>query len=103
MFAWLSTPRDTYADPVRSRRALDERPAGPHSTQVSGVHESPTRPAPYVEEARRSGADLGSIPLSELHVDFEPIVELSSGATLGFEALPRCAAEGLADLEELSV
>jgi EAL domain-containing protein (putative c-di-GMP-specific phosphodiesterase class I) len=70
--------------------------------QVSGVHESPTQPAPYAEEAMLFGnALLGSVPEDALRVQFRPLVALRSGKTFAFEALPRCDIEGLTDTEDL--
>jgi EAL domain-containing protein (putative c-di-GMP-specific phosphodiesterase class I) len=77
----------------------DSRPVS-SNTHTSGVHEAPTQPAPYVEEAP-SAALIGSIPLSEVTVLFQPLVALASGQTLGFEAVPRCQLAELSDLEEL--
>jgi EAL domain-containing protein (putative c-di-GMP-specific phosphodiesterase class I) len=70
--------------------------------QVSGVHESPTHPAPYVEEPMLFGnAFLGSVPADALRVLFQPLVALRSGKTFAFEALPRCEVEGLTEAEDL--
>lgn len=68
--------------------------------QVSGVHEAPTQPAPYVEE---TAFDLlvGSIPLESLTALFVPIVSLRSGRTFAFEALPHCTLAGMSQSEEL--
>ncbi len=68
--------------------------------QVSGVHEAPTQPAPYLEETRFD-ALVGSIALDTLTARFRPIVSLRSGRTFAFEALPYCTAEGLSETEEL--
>lgn len=69
-------------------------------TQVSGVHDSPTQPAPYLEGP--PGSELiGSIPLESLTALFQPIASLRSGRTLAFEAMAYCSAVGLTDTEEL--
>lgn len=69
------------------------------SAHLSGVHDAPTQPAPYVEEL--GDADVGSIPAREVYAAFEPIVELDSGRTEGFEVHARCRVEGLQQPEEL--
>jgi EAL domain-containing protein (putative c-di-GMP-specific phosphodiesterase class I) len=69
-------------------------------TQVSGIHQSPTSPAPYLEDLPAEGL-VGSVPVEALTAYFQPIVVLRSGKTFGFEAIPHCAAEGLTDREEL--
>ncbi|HEX2676561.1 MAG TPA: hypothetical protein VHM19_07970, partial [Polyangiales bacterium] len=46
-------------------------------TQVSGVHEAPTQPAPYVEETP-SESLVGTIPVEALGARFVPIVSLRS-------------------------
>lgn len=68
---------------------------------VSGVHTSETSPAPYLEELERANRLVGSIPLDEITTDFQPIVNLLSGATEGYEALPRCGGEGLTEPSDL--
>lgn len=73
-------------------------------TQVSGVHQSPTSPAPYLDDIPVEGLGdglVGSVPAESLTAFFEPIVALRTGKTLGFEAIPHCWAEGLTDREEL--
>src|SRR5215510_2205465 len=69
-------------------------------TQVSGIHQSPTSPAPYLEELPVEGL-VGSIPVESLTAFFQPVVLLRSGKTFGFEAIAHCAAEGLEDRDEL--
>jgi EAL domain-containing protein (putative c-di-GMP-specific phosphodiesterase class I) len=69
-------------------------------TQVSGIHQSPTSPAPYLEEIPVEGL-VGSIPVESLTAFFQPVVLLRSGKTFGFEAIAHCAAEGLTDRDEL--
>lgn len=79
----------------------DEAPtANQHPTQVSGVHEAPTQPAPYVEELDEAGA-LGSIPLEGLHALFEPVVELETGRTIAYEIHTRSRTPGLEAADEL--
>jgi len=80
------------------RYATEDKPTT--NTQASGVHEAPTNPAPYVDEAPTAEL-IGSIPLAEVSVLFQPLVALDTGQTLGFEAVPRCMVAGLSDLEEL--
>jgi EAL domain-containing protein (putative c-di-GMP-specific phosphodiesterase class I) len=79
-------------------RAFDDEITATHGTGVSGVHESPTQPAPQVED---DAALIGSVPVEALGAEFQPLVDLRTGLTAGFEALPRCRAEGLADPREL--
>jgi EAL domain-containing protein (putative c-di-GMP-specific phosphodiesterase class I) len=69
-------------------------------TQVSGVHEAPTSPAPYLDELPSTSL-VGSIPLESLSARFVPIVSLRTGRTFAFEALPHCSSEGLSQTEEL--
>jgi EAL domain-containing protein (putative c-di-GMP-specific phosphodiesterase class I) len=69
-------------------------------TQVSGVHQNPTQPAPYLDDAA-SESLVGSVPLEALTAHYQPLVALSTGKTFGFEALAYCAAEGLDNREEL--
>jgi EAL domain-containing protein (putative c-di-GMP-specific phosphodiesterase class I) len=69
-------------------------------TQTSGVHQSPTSPAPYLEELP-DDAMVGSIPMEALTCFFQPVVSLRNGKTFGFEAIAHCTAEGLTDREEL--
>jgi EAL domain-containing protein (putative c-di-GMP-specific phosphodiesterase class I) len=84
-----------------SYREAQEVPTANHGpTQVSGVHQSPTQPAPYLEESP-SECLVGSVPMHALTAQFLPVVQLRSGKTFGFEALPHCLAEELADREEL--
>ncbi|HEY2732994.1 MAG TPA: EAL domain-containing protein [Polyangiales bacterium] len=70
------------------------------ATQVSGVHQSPTQPAPYLEDAP-DVALVGSVPLEALTAYFKPVVALRTGKTFAFEAIPYCDCEGLTDREEL--
>jgi EAL domain-containing protein (putative c-di-GMP-specific phosphodiesterase class I) len=72
-----------------------------NATAVSGVHVGTTRPAPYVEALDAAHALVGSIPRDQLVVDFQPIVQLQTRDTLGYEVFPSCRAEGLTDPEEL--
>lgn len=69
-------------------------------TQVSGIHQSPTSPAPYLDEVPAEGL-VGSVPVEALAAYFQPVVALRTGKTFGFEAIPHCSAEGLTDREEL--
>jgi len=70
--------------------------------QVSGVHAATTSPAPNLEEAEARGERLlGSIPLDALRVDFQPIVDLITGLTHGYEAQASCPSQGMRDREEL--
>ncbi|MFI5306835.1 MAG: EAL domain-containing protein [Polyangiales bacterium] len=71
------------------------------TSNVSGVHSASTRPAPYIEELERKGLLIGSISASELSVDFQPIANLLTGETRGYEVLPRSRCEGLTNPEEL--
>ena len=68
---------------------------------VSGVHASTTSPAPYLEEHEREHNLVGSIPLDLLNADFQPIVNLHSGQTRGYEVLARCGSEGLTEPADL--
>lgn len=78
--------------------AFDDGPT--RNTHTSGVHEAPTNPAPDLDEAPTAEL-IGSIPLAEVNVLFQPVVAFDTGQTLGFEAVPRCLVEGLSDLDEL--
>jgi EAL domain-containing protein (putative c-di-GMP-specific phosphodiesterase class I) len=69
-------------------------------TQVSGVHQSPTQPAPYIEDSE-GGSLVGSVPMEALCAYFSPVVALSTGKTFGFEAIAHCEAVGLDNREEL--
>ncbi len=87
---------------MRSYRELDEPTTADYGpTQVSGVHEAPTQPAPYVEEADGAADLVGSVPTDALTAYFQPIVALRTGRTFAFEAFPHCEVEGLTDPEEL--
>jgi len=80
----------------------DEAKTTQYSTSnVSGVHSASTRPAPYIEELDRKGALIGSICAAELCVEFQPIANLHTGETRGYEVLPRCRSAGLTDPEQL--
>ncbi|MDD9970702.1 MAG: EAL domain-containing protein [Myxococcales bacterium] len=70
-------------------------------TQVSGVHEAPTQPAPYVEDVEGGEGAVGSIPTADLTVLYEPVIELSTGNMVGFEAHARSRTPGLEDPAEL--
>jgi len=83
-----------------SYREAPEVPTASYgSTQVSGVHQSPTQPAPYLED--ELSQQVGSVPLTALTARFQPVVALRTGKTFGFEAIPHCAEEELSSLEEL--
>jgi EAL domain-containing protein (putative c-di-GMP-specific phosphodiesterase class I) len=79
----------------------DTSEAAANTTNVSGVHSASTRPAPYIEEQDGQDRLVGSIPVDELATDFQPIVNLLTGETCGYEVLPRCLREGLTDPAEL--
>ena len=86
------------------RPAFDDEETGEldaQSAYVSGVHGSTTSPAPYLEELERTNRLVGSIPLDQVTADFQPIVNLHSGVTLGYEALARGMGEGIGDAAEL--
>jgi EAL domain-containing protein (putative c-di-GMP-specific phosphodiesterase class I) len=84
-----------------SYREAQEVPTANYGpTQVSGVHQSPTQPAPYLEEQPSEGL-VGSVPMQALTAYFQPVVALRTGKTFGFEALAHCLSEELADREEL--
>jgi EAL domain-containing protein (putative c-di-GMP-specific phosphodiesterase class I) len=84
-----------------SYRELQEATTANHGpTQVSGVHQSPTSPAPYLDDIPSDGL-VGSVPLDALIAFYEPIVALRTAKTFGFEAIAHCTAEGLTDREEL--
>jgi EAL domain-containing protein (putative c-di-GMP-specific phosphodiesterase class I) len=82
------------------REAQEPTTANYGPTQVSGVHQSPTQPAPYIDDSP-SCSLVGSVPLEALTAYFQPVVALRTGKTFGFEAIPYCMAEGLTDREEL--
>jgi EAL domain-containing protein (putative c-di-GMP-specific phosphodiesterase class I) len=69
------------------------------ATQVSGVHQSPTQPAPYLEDEHE--VRVGSIPIEALTAHFQPVVSLRSGKTFGFAAIAHCDRHDLSSLEEL--
>jgi EAL domain-containing protein (putative c-di-GMP-specific phosphodiesterase class I) len=81
--------------------AFDDEAAASLAAQVSGVHEAPTEPAPYIDDFDVHASLIGSIPRNALTAEFEPIVRLADGRTLGFEAVPHCHADGLTDNEQL--
>jgi EAL domain-containing protein (putative c-di-GMP-specific phosphodiesterase class I) len=83
--------------------AFDEADTSEFAQQanVSGVHASTTSPAPYLEDHQREQNLVGSIPLDLLTADFQPIVNLHSGATRGYEVLARCGGEGLTEPADL--
>ena len=83
------------------RFGFDDAPAEHQPTQVSGVHEAPTQPAPYVEEIDGDHGAIGSIPTAELGVLFEPVVDLVTGGTLGLEVHPHSCTAGLEDPAQL--
>ena len=84
-----------------SHRELQEATTANYGpTQVSGVHQSPTQPAPYLDDVP-SVSLVGSVPIEELTAFFQPVVALRTGKTFAFEALPYCGAEGLTDRTEL--
>jgi EAL domain-containing protein (putative c-di-GMP-specific phosphodiesterase class I) len=86
---------------MRNYREQDEATTATYGpTQVSGVHEAPTSPAPYLEDTDYDRL-VGSVPIDSLSAHFQPITSLRTGRTLAFEALPRCSAPGLGDHEEL--
>ncbi|HEX7478168.1 MAG TPA: EAL domain-containing protein [Polyangiales bacterium] len=87
---------------MRGYRELEEPTTANYGpSQVSGVHEAPTQPAPYVEEELFRDSLVGSVPVESLSAHFQPVVALCTGKTFAFEALPRCDVEGLRDPEEL--
>lgn len=73
--------------------------AGELASQASGVHQSPTQPAPYLEDEQPTG--VGSIPIEALTARFEPVVSLRSGKTFGFAAIAHCGRDDLSSIEEL--
>jgi EAL domain-containing protein (putative c-di-GMP-specific phosphodiesterase class I) len=68
---------------------------------LSGVHASTTSPAPYLDDHAQPHRLVGSIPLELLTAEFQPIVNLHSGETRGYEVLARCNGEGLTDPADL--
>ena len=80
---------------------VDEAPTVERPTNVSGVHEAQTEPAPYVEDPAGEHRLVGSIPIDALGALFRPVVDLETGRTPAFEAVPRCDSPGLSDLEDL--
>jgi EAL domain-containing protein (putative c-di-GMP-specific phosphodiesterase class I) len=85
------------------RRWAFEDPETLESTaggNVSGVH-SPKRSSPVAEDLELHDRMIGSIPAQDLGADFQPIVNLHTGETRGYEVLPRCRRDGLSDPEEL--
>jgi EAL domain-containing protein (putative c-di-GMP-specific phosphodiesterase class I) len=86
---------------MASYRELQEATTATYGpTQVSGVHQSQTQPAPYLDDAPAVSL-VGSIPIEALTAYFQPIVALRTDRTFAFEAIAHCAAEGLTDREEL--
>jgi EAL domain-containing protein (putative c-di-GMP-specific phosphodiesterase class I) len=81
--------------------AREAKVARPSLTQVSGVHESPTSPAPYIEELEGTDLLLGSIPRSALSCLFQPITTLVGSTAIGVHAQPMAELDELADGEEL--
>jgi EAL domain-containing protein (putative c-di-GMP-specific phosphodiesterase class I) len=67
---------------------------------VSGVHHSPTQPAPYMEESSPSLLG-GSVMSEELRAQFQPVVALRTAKTFAFEASAHCADGDPAQVEEL--
>jgi EAL domain-containing protein (putative c-di-GMP-specific phosphodiesterase class I) len=78
----------------------DQEIEGTAGANVSGLR-SPARPAPYAQELELQDRLIGSIPIEDLHAEFQPIVNLHTGETRGYEVLPRCRRQGLSDPEEL--
>jgi EAL domain-containing protein (putative c-di-GMP-specific phosphodiesterase class I) len=70
------------------------------ASQDSGVHQSPTQPAPYIDDEAEEFR-VGSIPMEALTAHFQPIVALRTGKTFGFAAIAHCDREDLSNLEEL--
>jgi EAL domain-containing protein (putative c-di-GMP-specific phosphodiesterase class I) len=87
----------------KTKWAFDEDDTSEFAQQanVSGVHASTTSPAPYLEDHERDHNLVGSIPLELLTADFQPIVNLHSGETRGYEVLARCAGAGLTEPADL--
>ena len=84
------------------RRAFEDRDTSEstaRTTNVSGVHSS-SGDAQSGRQAEQGGS-IGSIPLAQLAADFQPIVNLHTGETCGYEVLPRCLLEELAEPAEL--
>jgi len=74
------------------------------SREVSGVHEAQTEPAPYLDEEDRVTEEhlmVGSLPVSAIGVQYEPVVCVESGETVGHEVSPTCDAEGLHGADDL--
>jgi EAL domain-containing protein (putative c-di-GMP-specific phosphodiesterase class I) len=81
------------------REALTYTNASDTASQMSGVHQSPTQPAPYLEDEHE--VRVGSIPIEALTAHFQPVVSLRTGKTFGFAAIAYFDREDLSDLEEL--
>lgn len=81
------------------REAPSYTNASEPASQMSGVHQSPTQPAPYLEDEHE--VRVGSIPIESLTAHFQPVVSLRSGKTFGFSAIAYCDREDLSSLEEL--
>jgi EAL domain-containing protein (putative c-di-GMP-specific phosphodiesterase class I) len=79
----------------RAFEELESQEAATRTTNVSGVHSSSSG------AASDERASIGSIPVAELAADFQPIVNLHTGETCGYEVLPRCMLEELAEPAEL--
>lgn len=80
----------------------DEAPTAPHDpTNLSGVHEAATQPAPYVEDLDSSASAVGSIPTDALRVSLAPIVELETGLSVAYHLQAGSTAVGLETAEDL--
>jgi EAL domain-containing protein (putative c-di-GMP-specific phosphodiesterase class I) len=79
----------------RAFEDLDTSQSEARTTNVSGVHTSSTG------SSTSERVSIGSIPVAELAADFQPIVNLHTGETCGYEVLPRCMLEELAEPAEL--
>jgi EAL domain-containing protein (putative c-di-GMP-specific phosphodiesterase class I) len=81
------------------REAQTYTNASDTASQASGVHQSPTQPAPYLEDEHE--VRVGSIPIEALTACFQPVVTLRTGKTFGFAATPHCERDDLSSLVEL--
>jgi hypothetical protein len=62
------------------KRFIAREDSAGSSTHTSGVHEAPTQPAPYLDEPAPVTAELlGSIPLADVSVLFQPVVAFATG------------------------